>query len=315
METESKVPGLYSDTGIPLEAPAPGLDSKVSKKDAPPAVAAKGPGLYFEIGKKARDLLYKDFHTDQKFTLTTYTKNEVAITAVSTRKDEAIFSEIQTQLKNNNVTLDVKATSDSQVLTTITTEDLGATGLKTIISFPFPYQTAGKTELQYLHDYAGISLGVGLNSKPLVNLSGVFGTNALAVGADVAFDTKTGNFTKCNAGLTLTNSDLAAALTLNNKGESLTAFYYQLLNEESGSAVGGELTHSFSSKENTVTIGTQQALDPLTTVKVRYNNHGMVSGLIQHEWRRKSFFTLSTEVDTKAIDKASKVGLSLVLKP
>ncbi len=29
-------------------------------------------------------------------------------------KDEAIFSEIQTKLKSNNVMLDVKATSDSQ---------------------------------------------------------------------------------------------------------------------------------------------------------------------------------------------------------
>jgi len=38
-------------------------------------MAAAGPGLYTEIGKKARDLLYKDYHTDQKFTLTTYASN------------------------------------------------------------------------------------------------------------------------------------------------------------------------------------------------------------------------------------------------
>uniref|UniRef100_A0A0E0JN86 Uncharacterized protein n=1 Tax=Oryza punctata TaxID=4537 RepID=A0A0E0JN86_ORYPU len=266
--------------------------------------------VHLTSSHEARDLghlLYKDFHTDQKFTMTTYTNNGVAITAASTRKDEAIFSEIQTKLKNNNVMLDV--------LTTITTEDLGVSGLKQIVSLPFPYQIAGKAELQYVHDYAGISLGVGLNSKPVVNLSGVFGNKAVAVGADVAFDTSTGDFTKYNAALTLNNSDLAAALTLNNKGDSLTASYYHLVNKESGSAAGAELTHSFSTKENTLSIGTQHALDPLTTMKARYNNHGMVSALIEHEWRPKSFFTLSTEVDTKAIDKASKVGLSLVLKP
>uniref|UniRef100_A0A0D3ETB4 Uncharacterized protein n=1 Tax=Oryza barthii TaxID=65489 RepID=A0A0D3ETB4_9ORYZ len=306
-ETECKVPGVYSETGIPVEDPAPGLNSDVSKKDAPLAVAAPGPGFYFEIGKKARDLLYKDFHTDQKFTLTTYTNNGVVITAASTMKDEAIFSEILTKLKSNNVMLDV--------LTTITTEDLGVSGLKQIVSLPFPYQTAGKAELQYLHDYAGISLGVGLTSKPLVNLSGVFGNKSVAVGADVAVDTSTGDFTKYDAGLTINNSDLAAGLTLNNKGDSLTASYYHLVNKESGTAAGAELTHSFSTKENTLSFGMQHALDPLTTVKARYNNHGMVSALIQHEWRPKSFLTLSAEVDTKAIDKASKVGLSLVLKP
>ncbi|KAL6614616.1 hypothetical protein ACP70R_036886 [Stipagrostis hirtigluma subsp. patula] len=274
-----------------------------------------GPGLYTDIGKKARDLLYRDFQTDQKFTLTTYAANGAAITAASTKKNDAIFSEIQTQLKNKNVTVDVKATSDSLLLTTITAEDLGVPGLKKIITIPFPYQTAGKAEIQYLHDYAGISASVGLNSKPLVNLSGVFGNKTVAVGADVAYDTATGNFTKYNAGASLTNADLIAAVTLNNKGDSLTASYYHLVNPLNSTAVGAEVTHSFSTNENTVTFGTQHALDPLTTVKARYNNLGMASALIQHEWRPKSLFTLSAEVDTKAIEKNSKVGLSLVLKP
>lgn len=130
-----------------------------------------------------------------------------------------------------------------QLLATVTTENLGAPGLKKIVTIPFPYQTAGKVhsfifsrlvgsflvqiyfcltlnlvvvqaELQYLHDYAGISVGVGLNSKPLINLSGVFGNKALAVGADAAYDTATGNFTKYNAGVSLTNADLFAALML-----------------------------------------------------------------------------------------------------
>jgi voltage-dependent anion channel protein 2 len=101
----------------------------------------------------------------------------------------------------------------------------------------------------------------------------------------------------------------------NNKGDNLTGSYYHLVNRVNNTAVGAELTHSFSSKENTITFGSQHALDPSTTVKARYNNHGLASALIQHEWRPKPFFTLSTEVNTKAIEKSSKVGLSLVLKP
>ena len=37
----------------------------------------KGPGLYTDIGKKARDLLYKDYQSDHKFTVTTYTSSGV----------------------------------------------------------------------------------------------------------------------------------------------------------------------------------------------------------------------------------------------
>ncbi|CAL5380795.1 unnamed protein product [Camellia sinensis] len=40
-------------------------------------IMAKGLGLYTEIGKKARDLLYKDYQSDHKFTVTTYSPTGV----------------------------------------------------------------------------------------------------------------------------------------------------------------------------------------------------------------------------------------------
>lgn len=101
----------------------------------------------------------------------------------------------------------------------------------------------------------------------------------------------------------------------NDKGDTLTASYYHIVSPLTNTAVGAELTRSFSSNENTLTIGTQHALDPLTTVKARLNNYGKASALIQHELRPKSLFTISAEVDTRAIEKSAKVGLALALKP
>jgi len=274
-----------------------------------------GPGLYTDIGKRARDLLYKDYQTDQKFTVTTYSASGVALTASGTKKNEIILGEIHSQLKSNNVTVDAKATSESKLLTTVTFDQLATPGLKTILSFVAPDQRSGKIELQYLHDYAGVTASIGLTANPLVNFAGVLGSKEFSAGADVSFDTATGNFIKYNAGLNVSTADLIASLTLNNKGDSLTGSYYHLVSPLSSTAVGAELTHSFSSNENILTFGTQHALDPLTSVKARFNNTGKVSGLIQHEWRPKSFVTISAEVDTKAIEKSSKVGLALVLKP
>lgn len=65
-----------------------------------------------------------------------------------------------------------------------------------------------------MHECAGVTAGIGLNSKPVVNLSGVVGTNTFAVGADVAFDTETGTISKCNGGLNVINADLIASLTV-----------------------------------------------------------------------------------------------------
>ncbi|XVE68066.1 hypothetical protein DITRI_Ditri09bG0039200 [Diplodiscus trichospermus] len=274
----------------------------------------KGPGLYTDIGKKARDLLYKDYQTDQKFTLTTSSLTGVDITSVGTKKGDLFLADVNTKLKNRNVTYDIKVDTYSNLFTTITVDE-PAPGLKAIFSFRVPDQRSGKVELQYLHDYAGISSSIGLTANPIVNFSGVVGSNVLALGTDLSFDTKSGNFTKCNAGLNFSNADLIASLALNDKGDSLTASYYHVVNPLTNTAVGAEVTHCFSTNENTITVGTQHALDPLTTVKARVNNTGKASALIQHEWRPKSLFTISGEVDTRSIDKSAKVGLALALKP
>uniref|UniRef100_A0ACD5U0X8 Uncharacterized protein n=1 Tax=Avena sativa TaxID=4498 RepID=A0ACD5U0X8_AVESA len=298
----------YSPTPIP--APTP------DAVPAPvPAARPVGPGLYTEIGKKARDLLYKDYQTDHKFTLTTTAANGAAITVAGTKKNEVLFSEIQSQLKGKCYTVDVKATSDSKVITTVTFNELYTPGLKATVSVPTPYQKAapGKAELQYLHAHAGINASVGLNANPLVNFSGVVGTKAIAFGIDAAFDTASGEFTKYSAGLSHTNQDLTASLNLNNKGDTLAASYYHQVHETT--AVGGEIAHTFSSNENTITVGTQHELDPLTTVKARLNNSGIASALLQHAWRPKSLITFSTEIDTKAIEKSPKFGLALAIKP
>ncbi|XP_043723833.1 mitochondrial outer membrane protein porin of 36 kDa-like [Telopea speciosissima] len=274
----------------------------------------KGPGLYTDIGKKTRDLLYKDYQSDHKFTITTYTSNGVALTSTGVKKGDRFLADITTQLKNKNVTTDIKVDTNSNLVTTITVDE-PAPGLKTIFSFIVPDQRSGKVELQYLHDYTGISTSIGLTANPIVNFSGVVGSNTVALGTDVAFDTASGNFIKYNVGLNFTNDDLIASLSLNDKGDSLTGSYYHLVSPLTNTAVGAELTHSFSTNENTLTIGTQKALDPLTTLKARVNNYGKASALIQHEWRPKSLFTISGEVDTRAIEKSAKVGLALALKP
>lgn len=71
-----------------------------------------------------------------------------------------------------------------------------------------------QAELQYLHDYAGVNAAIGLTWNPLLNLSGVIGTNTFAAGVDVAFDTATGNFTKYNSAASFTNVDLIASIAL-----------------------------------------------------------------------------------------------------
>ncbi|WZZ91242.1 hypothetical protein YC2023_119821 [Brassica napus] len=98
-------------------------------------------------------------------------------------------------------------------------------------------------------------------------------------------------------------------------GERLNASYYHIVNPLKNMVVGAEVNHNLKSQVNSITVGAQHALDPLTTVKARVNNADIANALIQHEWRPNSFITVSGEVDSKAIEKSAKVGFALALKP
>lgn len=80
-------------------------------------------------------------------------------------------------------------------------------------------------------------------------------------------------------------------------------------------SVGAEMTHRFSTYQNSFTIGSAHAVDPLTVVKTRFSDTGKVAMLCQREWRPRSLVTVSAEYDSKAINAAPKLGLALALKP
>ncbi|KAI8565817.1 hypothetical protein RHMOL_Rhmol03G0290800 [Rhododendron molle] len=100
-----------------------------------------------------------------------------------------------------------------------------------------------------------------------------------------------------------------------DKGKALKASYIHSVNPLNGIVVAAEMTHRFSSYENSFTIGSSHAIDPYTRVKTRFSNNGKVAMLCQSEWRPKSLITVSAEYDTKAINASPKLGLALALKP
>nr|GMD64367.1 mitochondrial outer membrane protein porin of 34 kDa [Ipomoea batatas] len=78
---------------------------------------------YTHINKKAKDLLYRDYQTDRKFTITTYSLTGVAITSTGSKKGDLFFGDVNTQLKNKNITIDIKVDTNSNVFTTITIDE------------------------------------------------------------------------------------------------------------------------------------------------------------------------------------------------
>ncbi|OUZ99558.1 Eukaryotic porin/Tom40 [Macleaya cordata] len=273
-----------------------------------------GPGLFSEIGKKAKDLLTKDYSYDQKFTVATYSDAGVALTSTAVKKAGLSTGDLAAQYKYKNTLIDVKVDTESNISTTLTFVDI-MPSTKAIASLKFPNYNSGKVEVQYFHDHATFTTAVGLNQSPAVDLSGTIGTPSFAFGAEAGYDTSSGTFTKYNAGISVTNPDYNASIILADKGDTLSASYVHHLDLMKRSAGVAEIARRFSTNENTFTVGGSYAVDPLTVVKARLNNHGKLAALMQHEIKLKSFLTISGEFDTKALDKTPRFGLALALKP
>ncbi|GMY17364.1 mitochondrial outer membrane protein porin 2-like [Fagus crenata] len=277
-------------------------------------MSTKGPALFSNIGKKAKDLLNKDYCSDQKFTVTSNTDTGLALSSTVANKGGLSSGDVAAQYKHKNAALDVKVDTASNVSTTFTVTDI-LPSTKAIASFKFPDYKSGKLEVQYLHEHATFSTAVGLNQSPAVDFSATIGTPSIAFGAEASYLTASGNFAKYNAGVSLTKPDSTASVMLGDKGDSLRVSYLHHLSKLNGGAVVGEVSRRFSSNENTLTVGCSCVVDPHTVVKAKLNNHGNLAALLQHEFTHKSFLTISGAFDTKTLEKNPKFGLALSLKP
>lgn len=272
------------------------------------------PAPFSEIGKKAKDLLTKDYNFDQKFSLSVVGATGLGLTATGLKRDQIFIGDLSTIYKSGNTTVDVKVDTYSNVTTKVTVSNL-LPSTKAALSFKIPDNKSGKLDVQYLHPHAAFDSSIGLNPNPLLELSATIGSKELSLGGEVAFDTASASFIKYNAGLSLNKHDYSAALLLTDKGQALKASYIHYVDSKNGTTVAAELIHRFSSYQNNFSIGSSHAIDPFTIVKTRLSDNGKIATLLQREWRPKSLITFSAEYDSKAVNATPKLGLALTLKP
>ncbi|KAL1812563.1 hypothetical protein DCAR_0624800 [Daucus carota subsp. sativus] len=276
---------------------------------------SNGPGLFSDIGKKAKDVLTRDYISDQKFSVSAASDTGVVLTSTAVKKGGLSAGDVAAQYKYKNTLVDVKLDTESNIATTLTISEI-VPSTKTIIGFKLPDYNSGKLEVQYFHRHATFTSAVSSNKeKHVVDLSATLGTPTFAFGAEAGYESALGKLTKYTAGISVTRPDSCASVLLGDKGDSIKASYVHHLDEIKRSAAVAEISRKFSTNENTFTVGGVYAVDHLTVLKAKLNNHGKLFALLQHEVIPKSLLTIASEFDTKALDITPKIGLSLALKP
>eukprot|EP00475_Leptophrys_vorax_P026971 TRINITY_DN3839_c0_g1_i1.p1 TRINITY_DN3839_c0_g1~~TRINITY_DN3839_c0_g1_i1.p1 ORF type:complete len:275 (-),score=62.42 TRINITY_DN3839_c0_g1_i1:109-933(-) len=271
----------------------------------------KGPGSFGDIGKKAKEILYKGYAYDHSINISTKTDSGLKFQTASVKKGDELSCDVKTELEFGNVETEFKLDTKSKLAFKAVYEDL-APGLKLALSGVIPDQKATKAELTYKQPLIHATGAVGLVTQPVLEAAFALGAHGVVVGAEAGYDTATGAATKYNVGIAYAESDFSAALLIADKVDTLKASYFQKVKKDVEIAL--EATHKLSKSDTTFTAGASFELDPLTEAKVRFNNRGIVAALIQHEFRPKSKVTIAGEVDSKALDKSAKVGLAIALK-
>ncbi|KAK7411472.1 hypothetical protein VNO78_02905 [Psophocarpus tetragonolobus] len=245
---------------------------------------SQGPGLYFDIGKKARDVLHKDY---------------------------AQQPPIHFNYKFLNWNLD------------LTCEEELVYGLRGLFSCNIPDSGKLEVQHLNKFSGFSASIGLSGDTEkgysPVANISGLIGTRILTMGANLAYDTleRSRTINNLNAGLSLNCPYLVASVTLHDSFQTLKGSCYLEVNPLTKTAIAAEVKYDLADDETSgVTVGAQHALFPWTLLKARLSNNGKVGALIQQKFGRKFSITVAGEMNLneKAKEKYPKIGVSMALK-
>ncbi|KAJ8750863.1 hypothetical protein K2173_016044 [Erythroxylum novogranatense] len=152
------------------------------------------PASFSDIGKRAKDVLTKDYSFDHMLTLSISRLTRMGLTAIGLRKGKIFFNNLY---KRGNTIIDVKVDTDSNISTKVTVNDV-LPSTKAAISFKLSHRKSGKDKLDmpYLHDDYAIYDSISLNLTPILELSAATESKELTLGGEVGFDVASGSFTK-----------------------------------------------------------------------------------------------------------------------
>ncbi|KAL0325402.1 UNVERIFIED_CONTAM: Mitochondrial outer membrane protein porin 2 [Sesamum radiatum] len=276
--------------------------------------SSRGPGLFSDFGKKAKEVLTKSYSDEQTVVISSQSDTGLVLGSTLVKKGGLSSGDVAAQYKFKNATVDIKFDTESNISTTLTVADILPSS-KTIASWKLPDYNSGKIEIQYFHEHSSLTAAVGLNKSPALDVSATIGTPCVAFGTEASYLVSSGTFMKYNAGFSLKTPNVCASAILFDKGDAVRVSFLHHLDQLKRGLAVGEITRKFSTNENTLTVGCSYVIDPHTTVKAKLNNHGNLGALVQHELKPNSILTVSGSFDTLAMEKTPRFGLALSLKP
>jgi len=290
------------------------------------------PGLFADLGKRASDLLTKEFPSEKQENKIAWKGNPNAETNLETffvqKKDGSILGTFIPKYFHREwgttFTAEINTRKEVKV-ETVADNFLNVDGLKTTLTgYSKGAENYGEFCIEYKHDLATVSSSVdyGKTVGPTLKASAVIGSQGIALGARAEyFFGGESELRELTSTLSYSSGDfdIAGFGRIVSESESerneVGASYFHKINPDW--QVGAEAVFDTAKLDAkpTLTFGTQFLLHPDTTVKAKFDTIGKLGVSYQQKYNRNARFTLSSTVDISNLGakNSSTLGFSMSL--
>jgi hypothetical protein len=271
-----------------------------------------GPPLFADAGKAARDLVTKGFVAGHTLMLSSPGPRAATVTTTATIVQDVTVGIVMATFQEGNTTHNLSfATTGNQIQTQSTIANFGVAGLTAGVQTSFPGGENGKAHVTYQHDFAALHAKIhGFKAAPDLELSANLGSKRMFAGGSLLYNTETRNIGMTKAGVGFTNDEFTGTLVFDPLIEkSFDLYFTRFLSPRC--QVGTHIHRLYEKGLTSAKVAGSYVYNSQTTLKGRFDDKGLVAGLLQFSPNSLVTFSLLAEVNSRDLKAHPNVGLSL----
>jgi hypothetical protein len=266
------------------------------------------PGLFKDLGKRASDLLTKEFPSEEKkVEWKGVTANGVTIETKFEQKGDAVIGTITPSYKlkeyGTNFLAEVNTKKDIKLETSV--ENQIVDGMKVTLTG----EAKGKENFvtlntEYKHPRATLngSFDFGKQNGQTVKANTVIGFNPFNIGLSCEYALgQTSEIKNFNTTLAYATKEFDVTLFGRTSGDKneIGGSFYQNVNSDLAVAAEAVFDTSTPDSKPKLALGSQYKLNDDTIVKAKFDTNGVINTSVGQRLNKNAKFTLGAKVDTK----------------
>ncbi|BBN15548.1 voltage-dependent anion channel protein 2 [Marchantia polymorpha subsp. ruderalis] len=280
----------------------------VAHNKEPIHVVLGRPHQFADVGKQAKDLLYKGFSSGNMLMMSCVMPGGALLSTTATMFDGNVVGLMSTSFKSAGVQTELSGGTLNQITASSTYEDL-APGLKIALATALPgAEDIGKAQVQYqLNNAAFDATMIGLKSTPTLQFSANLGSERLSLGASALYNSETKEVSTLNTGIGYLRPDMSAAFFYDPlKDNAMDAYFTRHISPRA--MLGGHLHFKVDKQVTAATLGGSLRMDAQSTIKAKWNNQGVLGALFEHQPNPFLTVGMYVDVDTFNLRRQPNVG-------